>query len=59
MANLFNSLKSKIEDLKMNEKVKYDAEFLEHNDVNYKELNMYEKALDDVLNILKKEMGAN
>jgi hypothetical protein len=59
MANLFNSLKSKIEDLRMNEKVKYDAEFLEHNDINYKELNMYEKALDDVLNILKKEMGAN
>lgn len=59
MANLFNSLKSKIEDLRMNEKVKYDAEFLERNDVNYKELNMYEKALDDVLNILKKEMGAN
>lgn len=59
MTNLFNSLKSKIEDLRMNEKVKYDAESLEHNDVNYKELNIYEKALDDVLNILKKEMGAN
>lgn len=59
MANLFNSLKSKIEDLRMNEKVKYDTEFLERNDINYKELNMYEKALDDVLNILKKEMGAN
>ncbi len=59
MTNLFNSLKSKIEDLRMEQKVKYDAESLNGNEVNYKELNMYEKALDDVLNILKKEMGAN
>lgn len=57
MANLFNSLKSEIEDLRMKEKVKYDSEFLEHNEVNYKELYMYEKALDDVLNLLKKHLG--
>lgn len=59
MNNLFNSMKCEIEDLRMKEKVRYDNDFLEHNTANYNELHMYEKALDDVLNLLKKHMGIN
>jgi len=59
MTNLFNSLKCEIEDLRMKEKVRYDNDFLEHGEANYNELHMYEKALDDVLNLLKKYMGIN
>lgn len=57
MNNLYITLKSEIENLRMLQKVRYDNDSLNEKNVNYKEFQIYERALDDVLNLLKKYMG--